>query len=175
MRGFKITYSNGQTDLIGSESGVDCGTIDFLDTDVLVGIKMLCNSDSDKRPRRFGFTIMRNKATAAQHNLPTSAAAAASAVPSKPPPVADGEFMVHETKPIGNDFGLEQTWPAISSLQGRTDIDDMRLQVIQFSRWGENDQDFSGLVVTNNAGQSSDLMGTKRHEYTQIYLNQAPI
>ena len=29
--------------------------------------------------------------------------------------------------------------------------------------------------MTNNAGQSSELMGTKRHEFEQIYLNQAPI
>ena len=65
MRGFKITYSNNETQLIGSEAGVHSGTIDFLETDVLVGMKLLCNSESDKRPRRFGFTIMRNKNSAA--------------------------------------------------------------------------------------------------------------
>ena len=59
MRGFKITYRNGQTDLINSENGIDAGTIEFEDNDVLVGMTVHCNSDSDRRPRKFGFTIMR--------------------------------------------------------------------------------------------------------------------
>ena len=29
MRGFKITYLNGLTDVIGSENGIEAGTIDF--------------------------------------------------------------------------------------------------------------------------------------------------
>ena len=29
MRGFKIFYRNGQTDLIGSDNGLDAGTVDF--------------------------------------------------------------------------------------------------------------------------------------------------
>ena len=60
MRGFKITYRNGQTDVIGSDNGIDCGTVDFEENDVLVGMTLQCNSESDKRPRRFGFTVMRN-------------------------------------------------------------------------------------------------------------------
>ena len=149
MRGFKITYTNGQTDVIGSENGIDCGTINFLDTDVLVGVKLLCTSESDKRPRRFGFTVMRNKASAAQQGVPTSGQQ--SNMPSsRPPPVADGEFMVHETEPIGNEFGLDQTWPAMSSLEGRQDVNNMRIKTISFSRWGENDYDFSGLKVQNS-------------------------
>lgn len=38
MRGFKITYRNGETDLINSESGPCAGTIDFEEGDVLVGV-----------------------------------------------------------------------------------------------------------------------------------------
>lgn len=60
MRGFKITYRNGEEDLINSCTGPCAGTIDFEEGDVLVGLTIQSNSDSDKRPRRFGFTIMRN-------------------------------------------------------------------------------------------------------------------
>ena len=51
----------------------------------------------------------------------------------------------------------------------------MRLRQIQFSRWAQNDKDLSGLIITNNAEQSSELMGTKRHEYDSVYLQQSPI
>ena len=60
MRGFRITYRNGQTDLIGSENGIEAGTVDFEASDVLVGLTVQCNSESDKRPRKFGFTILRD-------------------------------------------------------------------------------------------------------------------
>ena len=60
MRGFRITYRNGQTDLIGSDNGIEEGTVDFEQSDVLVGLTVQCNSENDKRPRRFGFTIMRD-------------------------------------------------------------------------------------------------------------------
>ena len=62
MRGFKIYYRNGQTDLIGSEDGLDAGTVEFDESDVLVGMTLHCNSESDKRPRRFGFTKMSRSA-----------------------------------------------------------------------------------------------------------------
>ena len=60
MRGFKITYRNGSTDLINSEDGPEAGTIEVQENEVLVGIKLECNSESDKRPRRFGFTFMKS-------------------------------------------------------------------------------------------------------------------
>ena len=60
LRGFKITYRNGQTDLINSEDGLEAGTIEVEDNEVLVGITLACSSESDKRPRRFGFTFMKS-------------------------------------------------------------------------------------------------------------------
>ena len=46
--------------MIGSDNGVEAGTVDFEENDVFVGMTLQCNSESDKRPRRFGFTLMRN-------------------------------------------------------------------------------------------------------------------
>ena len=60
MRGFKIVYKNGSDDVIGSDSGIEAGTVTFEENDVLVGMTLQCNSETDKRPRRFGFTVMRN-------------------------------------------------------------------------------------------------------------------
>ena len=56
-----------------------------------------------------------------------------------------GASGIRETKPIGNEFRLEQTWPSIQSLQGRRDVDNMRLRSIEYSRWSSSDYDFSGL------------------------------
>ena len=114
MRGFRITYRDGQTDLVNSDTGPLSGTIDFQTNDELVGITLACNSQSDKRPRLFGFTIMRNPNTAAAPFPAEAVAASAPAEqPSKPPPVAAGEFFVHETKDLGNEFSLNQTWPEV--------------------------------------------------------------
>ena len=46
--------------MIGSDSGVDSGQVNFDENEVLVGMTLECNSESDKRPRRFGFTKMRS-------------------------------------------------------------------------------------------------------------------
>ena len=46
--------------MIGSDNGLDAGTVDFEEGEVLVGMTVECNSESDKRPRRFGFTKMRS-------------------------------------------------------------------------------------------------------------------
>ena len=50
--------------MIGSDSGLDAGTVDFDESEVLVGLTLHCNSESDKRPRRFGFTKMSKSAAA---------------------------------------------------------------------------------------------------------------
>ena len=59
MRGFKINFRNGQNQLVGSE-GDNVGTINFEENDVLIGMTVRFNSQSDRRPRRFGFTLIRN-------------------------------------------------------------------------------------------------------------------
>ena len=60
LRGFKIVYRNGSSDMINSSEGPEAGTIEFQENDVLIGITTMCLSDSDKKPRQFGFTVMRN-------------------------------------------------------------------------------------------------------------------
>ena len=46
--------------MINSSEGPEAGSIDFQESDVLIGITTLCLSDNDKKPRQFGFTVMRN-------------------------------------------------------------------------------------------------------------------
>ena len=169
MRGFKIIYRNGETDLINSEVGTVAGTIDFEEGDVLVGLTLQCSSENDKRPRKFGFTIMRN---AQSSSFSQQAAAAIAAGSSLIPQGGAGGVPtgVRETRPIGNEFRLEQTWPTIASLQGRQDVNNMRLKSISYSRWANGDHDFSGLKVKNNQDQESDIMGTTRFEYQTCNL-----
>jgi len=38
------------------------------------------------------------------------------------------------------------------------------------SRWGASDTDFSGLKLRNAAGEESNLMGTERHAWETIDL-----
>ena len=58
MKGFRIQYRNGQTDIINADSGTEVGSIEFEPFDELIG--MTVQSASDRKPRKFGFTIMRN-------------------------------------------------------------------------------------------------------------------
>ena len=44
--------------MICSDAGVEVGSIEFEQYDELVGMTIL--SAADKKPRRFGFTVMRN-------------------------------------------------------------------------------------------------------------------
>ena len=46
--------------MIGSDNGVLAGTVTCEENDFLVGMTLKCNSESEKRPRKFGFTLMRN-------------------------------------------------------------------------------------------------------------------
>ena len=85
------------------------------------------------------------------------------------------QWRLHQTEPAGNSYKHAQTWPAISSLEGRQDVEQMRLKSITFSRWGGNDQDFSGVKVTNKADQSSELMGTERHDWETAQIKELPI
>ena len=59
MRGFRIHYRNGEVTLINSETGNDLGSIEFEETDVLVGVTCLCTASNELKPRGFGFTVMR--------------------------------------------------------------------------------------------------------------------
>ena len=88
--------------MINSDSGTDSGQIDFDQDEVLVGLTLHCNSESDKRPRRFGFTKMRTSSSGAQPQM--SNAAAMNAGSSLPPVGGAGGFMIHETRPEGNNF-----------------------------------------------------------------------
>ena len=94
---------------------------------------------------------------------------AANAGPAQPVGDARG-WVIHETNPLGNDFSLEQTWPTIASIQGRRDVDNLRVKSISFSRWASSDYDFSGMKVKNNQDEESDVMGTTRFEYQNIIL-----
>ena len=58
-RGFKILYRSGVTDVINSDAGNEAGTIEFDEHDALVGMTV-CTLDDEKRPRKFGFSIMKN-------------------------------------------------------------------------------------------------------------------
>ena len=46
--------------LVNDDGGLEAGTIEFEEYDELVGMTVHCTSQSERRPRRFGFTIMRN-------------------------------------------------------------------------------------------------------------------
>ena len=82
---------------------------------------------------------------------------------------SSGGYMVHETKPIGNEFRHEQTWPSIASLQGRQEMG-MVIKTLSWSRWATSDYDLSGFKVTNNHGQTSEIMGTERYGFESINL-----
>ena len=99
---------------------------------MLIGVTTMCLSDSDKKPRMFGFTVMRNG-------------------------------QVHRYEPVGHSFNYFESWPIKQSLQGRSDVENMRIKEISWSRWGENDVDFAGVKLTNYKGQSSEVIGLNRH------------
>ena len=73
---------------------------------MLVGMTLHCNSESDKRPRKFGFTLMRNPSSffgaTSQNFIPV---AAVSNVGSQE--YLNSGYSVHETKPLGNDFRVQ--------------------------------------------------------------------
>ena len=131
MRGFEIIYQNGSSDTVNSTNGDLVNTIHFEDYDELVGMTVAVTSESDKRPRRFGFSLMRNSESRSEsYNEPVNAAQQQQE-PSSPAinmsMPSDVNYRVFETKLIGNEFRLESTWPSIQSLQGRNDVENMRL------------------------------------------------
>ena len=112
MRGIQIIYRDGESDTVNSTDGGLAGTIDFEDYDELVGMTLNVTSESDKRPRRFGLTLMRDSASNSEsytepiieepveeekqpQNMP---ATEAQQVP------AGFSYRVHRTKPEGNSF-----------------------------------------------------------------------
>ena len=60
MRGFKIFYINGTFDLINSDQGLEVGTIDFQEHDVLVGMTYILDEKYSKRILKLGFTVIRD-------------------------------------------------------------------------------------------------------------------
>ena len=75
MRGFEIIYQNGSSDTINSTNGDLVNTIHFEEYDELVGLTVAVTTESDKRPRRIGFSIMRNAASqSVSYNEPVNAA-----------------------------------------------------------------------------------------------------
>ena len=145
MRGFKIFYRNGQEQVINSITGIEAETIRFEQNDELVGMTCISTSESDKRPRQLGFTLLRN-----------------------------GQII--ETAPNGCAIShFSQSWPVVNSLQGRSDIANMKVTKIFYSRWGSSDFDLAGLKVMNSQGSDSGLLGMERNDWESITLNQAPI
>ena len=59
MKGFVITYVDDESDVINSGEGYVAQTVQFGELDELVGITIDETSESDKRPRKIGFTIMK--------------------------------------------------------------------------------------------------------------------
>ena len=130
MRGIQIIYRDGESDTVNSTDGNLSGTIEFEEFDELVGLTLNVTSESDKRPRRFGLTLMRNaNSNSVSYVEPVieepqaeEVKAAPNVVQPIPQQVPQGfTYRVHRTKPEGNNFHFPQTWPTIESLQGRTD------------------------------------------------------
>ena len=145
MRGFKIFYRNGQHQLIGNE-GDDVGTVNFEENDVLIGMTIRFNSQSDKRPRRFGFTLIRNGS-------------------------------IFKSELYGNSFGhmTQKFWPALSTLYGRQDVENLKIRKIAWSQWGSGDEDLSGLRFYPFNGPDSDILGETRYSWAETELPQTPI
>ena len=120
MRGFKIHYRNGQEQVVNSVNGIEAETIRFEANDELVGMTCINTSESDKRPRQLGFTLLRNG-------------------------------QIFETAPSGCAIShFSQSWPVVNSLQGRSDVSNMKVSKISFSRWGGSDFDLAGLKLMNS-------------------------
>ena len=122
MRGFKIFYRNQQVVLIGSETGIECGTVTFQDNDQLVGLLIQFPEDTSKKPVGVGFTLYRNNS------------------------YIETEIIGCQ---ITTEFSLE--WPLANTLNVNN-ASNFRITKVKFSRWGENDSDLAGLWLTNKAG-----------------------
>ena len=131
LKGFLIYYRNGEQQVINDDGGFEAGTIVFEEHDELVGISMQCTSTGDKKPRRIGFSIMRNSTSASHANSVEIAR-------FKPPP-AGATYAIHKTKHIGNEFKHFKSFPEIDTLQGKPFAATMKLTEMSWSRWGEND------------------------------------
>ena len=139
MRGFKITYRDGQSDIINSDNGTESGTFNFEQFDEFVGITVASVSDSETKPRRIGFTLMRN-------------AESPSMKVEYPDLPQDFQYKPFVTKNVGHQYSSVETWPATASLEGRQDIANMRITQFSFSRWSEGDYDLSGIKMRNRQG-----------------------
>ena len=106
MRGLQIIYRDGATDTVNSTDGERAGTVEFEDFDELVGMTLNVTTEGDKRPRRFGLTLMRNSTSnSVSYVAPTieepqeevKAPANVQPIPQQVP--AGFTYRVHRTKP----------------------------------------------------------------------------
>ena len=104
------------------------------------------NSISDRRPRRFSFTLIRNG-------------------------------KIHKTDYYGNSFGImdQRFWPALNTLYGRQDVENMKIRKISWSQWGSGDEDLSGVRFYPFEGEDSGIMGETRYTWAEAELHQRPI
>ena len=157
--------------LVNDDGGLEAGTVEFEEFDEFVGMTVQCTSQSERRPRRFGFTIMRNASSVSHEDQEVEEVVEEMTFPEIP---QGFQYKVHETKPEGNSFKFNQTWPAVADLNGQNKAQ-KKLTKIQFSRWAGNDYDLSGLILHNAQGQTSETMGKEKHAWEEKVLEQAPI
>ena len=103
-RGFKILYRSGVTDVINSDAGNEAGTIEFEEHDELVGMTV-CTMEDEKRPRKFGFSIMKNSTSEVFQS-------------GFPAPPQGFQYKIHQSVPVGNDYTFVQAWPTPEQLNG---------------------------------------------------------
>ena len=60
MRGLEIFYLNGSFDLINSDDGVESGSIDFKENDILVGMTYTYRILEFGKLRNIGFNVIRD-------------------------------------------------------------------------------------------------------------------
>ena len=127
MRGMKIHYRDGTSQVINSDSGEDAGTFQFEQGDMLIGLNMKCTSPSDKRPRQLGFILLR------------------------------GGLIFETEMYGNSISKYTQVWPTIESLQGRQDAETLRITKISWSKWGSGDDDLSGIRLHTASSESEQL------------------
>ena len=68
-------------------------------------------------------------------------------------------FYVHETRLLGDFFDKKQTVPTKQSLEGRGNVEFIRIKTIFYSRRSYTDYDLHGLKIENNLNETSNIIG----------------
>ena len=63
MRGMRIFYRNGESQIINTQDGEVSGTVHFEEGDVFIGMHFTLHAPDNKKPRRMGITILRANGT----------------------------------------------------------------------------------------------------------------